>query len=61
MIPTSMNKAKKFRPVKAVMVQDKEVGCISKYINPKLGRALRSTSFYEGLHILSPKKNYGAG
>jgi len=44
--------ASEFRPVKSVMVRDKEVECHNDHINVVLGRPLHSVMPYQGLPIV---------
>uniref|UniRef100_M1DZJ3 Putative plant transposon protein domain-containing protein n=1 Tax=Solanum tuberosum TaxID=4113 RepID=M1DZJ3_SOLTU len=51
-VPKEKKKASAFRLVKSDMVQGKEVGCSSEYINTILNRALGATFAYEGFPVI---------
>uniref|UniRef100_M1DD02 Putative plant transposon protein domain-containing protein n=1 Tax=Solanum tuberosum TaxID=4113 RepID=M1DD02_SOLTU len=49
LVPKGKKKSSEFRPVKSVMVREKEVGYSSEYINTVLNRGLGATAAYEVL------------
>uniref|UniRef100_M1DHG5 Putative plant transposon protein domain-containing protein n=1 Tax=Solanum tuberosum TaxID=4113 RepID=M1DHG5_SOLTU len=52
LVPKYKKKASEFRPVKLVMVRDKEVECHNENIDDVLGRPLHSVMPYQGLPIV---------